>query len=141
VDGVRGGVLERLQLLGGEHHVLALRELVALRHLGALDQRAVVDRDVLLFDARTVALAKQVEGHALARAGGRVELDRDRDEAERDRERSDGAGIARHGVTEGRRLSGRPLYRGRRQVLQAIDNKYFFLRRNRRSRDVLRRPR
>jgi hypothetical protein len=53
---VRRGVLEGLQLLGSEHHVLAFRELIALRHLGAFDQGAVVDRDVLLFDARTVAL-------------------------------------------------------------------------------------
>ena len=53
---VGGGVLERLELLGAEHDVLVLGELVALDHLRALDQLAVVNGDVLLLHARAVAL-------------------------------------------------------------------------------------
>jgi hypothetical protein len=64
---VGGRVLERLQFLGGEHHVLALREFIALRHLGAFNELSVIDRDVLLFDARAVLLSQQVEGNSFAR--------------------------------------------------------------------------
>ena len=81
---VRAGLLHRLQLLGREHHVLVLREFVALDHVLARDRHFFLDADVLLLQPRAAGLVQQVEGDRLARLGGRIELHRDRHQPERD---------------------------------------------------------
>jgi hypothetical protein len=43
-------VLERLQLVGFEHHVAILLELVALDHVGPLDDHVLLQAQVLLLD-------------------------------------------------------------------------------------------
>ena len=75
VDRMGRRVLERLQLLGSEHHILVFGEFVALDHLGALDEFAVRHRDVLLLDARAVLLSQQIERDAFRGDGGGVQLD------------------------------------------------------------------
>ena len=61
IDCMGRRVLERLQLLGTEHDILVLGEFVALDHFRALDELAVGDRNILLFDARTILLPRRLK--------------------------------------------------------------------------------
>ena len=88
---VGAGLFERLDLLRRELHVLVLGELVALDHFVALDDRAVLDADVLLPQARAAVLVQHVEGNRVLGLRRRVQLHGDSDQSERDRERADGA--------------------------------------------------
>ena len=90
LDHVGADLLQRLELFRREDDVLVLRELVALHHVLARHDHALLRADVLLLEARAARrLVQQVEGD---RAGGLrrgIELHRDRHEAERDRQRCD----------------------------------------------------
>ncbi len=74
-------LLERLDLLGREAHVLVLGELVALDHLVALDDHAFLLTHVLLAQARAVGLVQQIEGDGVGRLRRRKQLHRDGDQA------------------------------------------------------------
>ena len=74
---------------GAEEDEAVLLELVALDHLGALDDLLVLLGDVLLLEPRAV-LGQQVEADGGGALGGRIELDRDRHQAEAERQGSDG---------------------------------------------------
>ena len=82
IHRVRPGLLERLDLLGREGHVLVLGELVALHHVVALDDRAVLHTNVLLLEARAAGLVQQIEGEADWRIASPIELHRDGDQPE-----------------------------------------------------------
>jgi hypothetical protein len=92
VHGLRGLLLERLELVGGEGDVLVLGELVALDHVVARDDHLLLRADVLLLEARAALLVQEVERDP--RRGdlrGGKQLHRDRDEPERDGGTGDGA--------------------------------------------------
>ena len=68
VDRARRLFLERLELVGREHDVLVLRELVALDRVVARDDFVVVLRaDVLLLEPAVALLVEHVERHARLR--------------------------------------------------------------------------
>src|SRR6266581_2170147 len=89
VRRVRPRLLERLQLLGREHHVLVVGEFIALRHVLARDGNLFLHADVLLLEPRSAGLVQKVERDRAARLGGGVKLHRNRDQSERNRQRSD----------------------------------------------------
>ena len=84
------GLLQRLELLGREEHVLVLRVLVALCDIVPLDGLVVLGAHVLLLERRAALFVHHTERDGLRRLPGRVEPDRDRDQAERDGGRTDG---------------------------------------------------
>ena len=75
--------LTALDLLGVEQHVMALRHLIALDDLVAVD-RADAGHDLLIFDALARRLVDLVELDRRAALGRRIELDRDRDQRQPD---------------------------------------------------------
>ena len=92
VHRLAGPFLQGLQLVGREHHVLVLGELVALHHVLARDDHFLARAQVLLLQPRAARLVEQVERDpAPLRLRGRVQLDRDGDQAERDARGSDGS--------------------------------------------------
>ena len=76
--------VERLELLGRQHDVLALGVLVALDRVIAVDDLVALGADVLLLEPRAVGVVQHVEVDVAGRLVGRVELGRDRDQTERD---------------------------------------------------------
>ncbi len=87
VDGVRGLLVERLDLLGREDDVLALGELVSLGDLVPLHDLVVLGADVLLLEPGAVLLVHHVEADVGGGLAGGIEIDRDRNQSERDRGR------------------------------------------------------
>ena len=97
------GFLQSFQLLGREHHVLVLGELVAFDHVFARDRDLFLDAEILLAQARAARLVQQVERDGAARLGRRKELDRNRHQPERNRQRCNRS--RRHTASrEGKRL-------------------------------------
>ena len=86
-----GGLLERLQLLGGEEHVLVTRELVALDQVVAGHDLVVHRAPELLLDAALALVVELVERDLRRALGRRVELHRDVHQAEGDGPRADRA--------------------------------------------------
>src|SRR5438093_883445 len=82
LDCVGGLLLEGLQLLRIEDHVLPLRELVALHHLVLLDLVAVLGAHVLLLQACAILLVQPVEAAGGRRLAGREQFDRHGNEAQ-----------------------------------------------------------
>ena len=64
-------------------YVLILGELISFYHLGTLDQLAIIDRNVLLFDSRPVFLPQQVKGNVFSCHRCRIKLDGNGDQSER----------------------------------------------------------
>ena len=60
VRGVGAGLLQRLQLLGREHHVLVLRELVALDHVLARDRHSSFTQKYCCFTREPQALCRRL---------------------------------------------------------------------------------
>ena len=85
VDGARRLLLERLELLGRQDHVLILGELVSFNGVVARHDLVFLGAYVLLLEARAALLVEHVEGDARLGFGRRVDADGDRDEAEGDR--------------------------------------------------------
>ncbi len=75
-------LLECLDLLGRELHVLILGELVALHHVVALDDGAVLEADVLLPEPRPASLVQEVEGDGGAGLSRGIELHRNGNQSE-----------------------------------------------------------
>src|SRR6185312_3528674 len=86
VDTVTAGLLQRLQLLGSEHHVLVLGELVALDDLLPPDHLLLLLANILLLQPRAILRMQQVKAHPLRADRRRVQLYRDRHQSEGDRE-------------------------------------------------------
>src|ERR1700730_7186677 len=82
--GMGAGLLEGLDLIRGEGHVLILGELVTLHHVVTLDDGAVLRADVLLFEPRSASLVQEIERDCVAGLGRRVELHGNCDESEGD---------------------------------------------------------
>src|SRR5215472_4768709 len=82
LDCLRGGILERLQLVLVEDDVLILGELVALYHVVPRNRLVILRADVLLLQARVALFVQEVERDSNARLVGGVKLDGNRDEAE-----------------------------------------------------------
>jgi hypothetical protein len=85
VDHAGRFFLQRFYLLGAQHHVLILRELVALDGVVARHHLIVLRTGVLLFQSRAALFVQHVERHARLRFRRRVEIDGNRNETERDR--------------------------------------------------------
>src|SRR5713101_2066009 len=92
VDGFGGLLVQGLELLWREEHVLALGELVALGHVVPLDDLVVLGTDVLLLEAGAALLVQQVEAPRGGRLARGKEGDGDRDEPEGDGGGGDRAG-------------------------------------------------
>src|SRR5262249_19870733 len=86
-----GSLLERLQLLGGEDHVLVLGELVALHQVLTGHDLVVHRAPDLLLDAALALVVELIERDLRRALGGRVQLHRDVHQAEGDCPRADRA--------------------------------------------------
>src|SRR5262249_49546097 len=93
-----GGLLERLQLLGGEDHVLVLGELVPLDQMVTRHDLVVHRAPDLLLDAALALVVELVERDRRGALGRRVELDGDVPQAEGDCPRADRT--CRHDVVD-----------------------------------------
>ena len=91
IDVVAASLLQCLQLLGCEHHILVLCEFVALDDLLPGDHSLLVQANILLLQAGAVLRMQEMEAQPLGADGRRVELHRDRNQAEGDGERCDGS--------------------------------------------------
>lgn len=93
LDRARSGLLERLQLLGREDHILVFCKLVTLHDLLAGNDDFLPRAHVLLPKPRAAGrLVQQVERERARGLDGGIDLHRNRDHPERHRDRSDGTG-------------------------------------------------
>ena len=84
VDGIGGLLLQGLEFLGGEHHVLVLGKFIPLGHVVPGHDLTVLRTGVLLLEPGAAFLVEQVERHGAGRFGRGIDVNRDRDQAEGD---------------------------------------------------------
>ena len=83
---VRPRLLHRLELLGGEHHILVLRELIPLHHVFARHGHVLFDAEVLLPEPGPASLVEEIEGDRMTCLGRGIELHRNRHESKGNRQ-------------------------------------------------------